>query len=58
MTVLETLVRAGAPAAVLIPSTQEGKEVAGRLAVRLDNGVLIDVVDLEITQRSLLSLRS
>jgi electron transfer flavoprotein alpha subunit len=43
---LEQLVRQVAPAAVLIPSTQEGKEVAGRLAVRLDNGVLIDVVDL------------
>jgi electron transfer flavoprotein alpha subunit len=43
---LEQLVRQVAPAAVLIPSTQEGKEVAGRLAVRLDNGVLIDVLDL------------
>jgi electron transfer flavoprotein alpha subunit len=45
--VLEKLVRDTSPAAVLIPSTQEGKEVAGRLAVRLDNGVLIDVVALE-----------
>jgi electron transfer flavoprotein alpha subunit len=44
--VLEKLVRDNDPAAVLIPSTQEGKEVAGRLAVRLDNGVLIDVVSL------------
>jgi electron transfer flavoprotein alpha subunit len=44
--VMEKLVREVSPAAVLIPSTQEGKEVAGRLAVRLDNGVLIDVVDL------------
>jgi electron transfer flavoprotein alpha subunit len=43
---LATLVASASPAAVLIPSTQEGKEVAGRLAVRLDNGVLIDVVDL------------
>jgi electron transfer flavoprotein alpha subunit len=45
--VLEKLIREKSPAAVLIPSTQEGKEVAGRLAVRLDNGVLIDVVGLE-----------
>lgn len=45
--VLEKLVKETSPAAVLIPSTQEGKEVAGRLAVRLDNGVLIDVVSLE-----------
>ena len=47
VTVLEQLVREVSPAAVLIPSTQEGKEVAGRLAVRLDNGVLIDVTDLK-----------
>ena len=46
VTVLEQLVRSVSPAAVLIPSTQDGKEVAGRLAVRLDNGVLMDVVDL------------
>ncbi len=45
--VLEKLVRDGEPAAVLIPSTQEGKEVAGRLAVRLGNGVLTDVVSLD-----------
>ncbi len=46
VTALETLVRRAVPAAVLIPSTQDGKEIAGRLAVRLDNGVLTDVVDL------------
>jgi electron transfer flavoprotein alpha subunit len=45
--VLEKLVRDVDPAAVLIPSTQEGKEVAGRLAVRLDNGLLTDVVQLD-----------
>jgi electron transfer flavoprotein alpha subunit len=44
--VLEQLVRRVGPAAVLIPSTQEGKEIAARLAVRLDNGVLTDVVSL------------
>ena len=32
-----------APAAVLLASTQEGKEIAGRLAVKLDNGLLTDV---------------
>ena len=45
--VLEQLARSASPAAIIIPSTQEGKEIAGRLAVRLDNGVLIDVVGLE-----------
>ena len=44
--VLAQLIPQVGPAAVLIPSTQEGKEVAGRLAVRLDNGVLTDVLDL------------
>lgn len=44
--VLERLIRQVNPAAVLIPSTQEGKEVAGRLAVRLDNGLLTDVLEL------------
>lgn len=47
VTVLEKLVRDVSPAAVLIPSNQEGKEIAARLAVRLDNGVLIDVVNLD-----------
>lgn len=47
-TVLAALVRATAPAAVLLGSTQEGKEIAGRLAVKLDNGLLTDVVDLAV----------
>ncbi len=45
-TVLAELVRSVSPAAVLIGSTQEGKEIAGRLAVKLDNGLLTDVADL------------
>jgi electron transfer flavoprotein alpha subunit len=46
VSVLAALVRDTSPAAVLLASTQEGKEIAGRLAVRLDNGLLTDVVDL------------
>jgi electron transfer flavoprotein alpha subunit len=45
-TVLAELVRSTAPAAVLLGSTQEGKEIAGRLAVKLDSGLLTDVSDL------------
>ena len=41
-TVVAALVRQAQPAAVLLPSTQEGKEIAGRLAVKLDNGLLTD----------------
>jgi electron transfer flavoprotein alpha subunit len=44
--VLAQLAGSASPAAIIIPSTQEGKEIAGRLAVRLDNGVLIDVTGL------------
>jgi electron transfer flavoprotein alpha subunit len=42
--VLAQLVGQVSPAAVLIPSSPEGKEVAGRLAVKLDSGVITDAV--------------
>ncbi|GAA4476073.1 electron transfer flavoprotein subunit alpha/FixB family protein [Phytohabitans houttuyneae] len=45
--VLAGLVRSVQPAAVLLGSTQEGKEIAGRLAVKLDNGLLTDVSGLD-----------
>ncbi|MCD0448277.1 electron transfer flavoprotein subunit alpha/FixB family protein [Actinocorallia sp. API 0066] len=43
---VETLqqLAANGAAAILVPATAEGKEIAGRLAVRLDSGVLTDVV--------------
>jgi electron transfer flavoprotein alpha subunit len=44
--VLAQLVAEKSPAAVLIASSAEGKEVAGRLAVRLGSGVITDAVDL------------
>jgi electron transfer flavoprotein alpha subunit len=46
-TVVADLVRRVQPLAVLLPSTQEGKEIAGRLAVKLDNGLLTDAVAIE-----------
>src|SRR5258708_10184882 len=44
--VLAALVAQPSPAAVLVPATAEGKEVAGRLAVKIGSGVLTDAVDL------------
>jgi electron transfer flavoprotein alpha subunit len=44
--VLAALVAQASPAAVLVPATGEGKEAAGRLAVKIGSGVLTDVVDL------------
>ena len=43
---LAQLVAAKSPAAVLVPATGEGKEIAGRLAVKTGSGVLTDVVGL------------
>jgi electron transfer flavoprotein alpha subunit len=48
VSLLESLVATRSPAAVLIASNPEGKEIAGRLAVRLDVGVLTDAVDVTV----------
>ncbi|MEU8272356.1 electron transfer flavoprotein subunit alpha/FixB family protein [Sphaerisporangium sp. NPDC049002] len=45
--VLAGLAAETAPAAVLTESTPEGREIAGRLAVRLGGGVLTDAVDVQ-----------
>jgi electron transfer flavoprotein alpha subunit len=44
--VLASLVAQASPAAVLVAATGDGKEVAGRLAVKTGSGVLTDAVDL------------
>ncbi len=46
--VLAQLVQQVAPAAVLLASSAEGKEVAGRLAVKTDSGLITDAVDLHV----------
>jgi electron transfer flavoprotein alpha subunit len=43
---LASLVATATPAAVLIAGSAEGKEVAGRLAVKTGSGVLTDAVDV------------
>ena len=45
---LAKLVAENAPAAVLVAATAEGKEIAGRLAIKTDSGVLTDAVDLKL----------
>lgn len=44
---LAQIAETAAPAAVLITSSWEGKEIAARLSVRLGAGVLTDAVDVE-----------
>ncbi|MFE1991127.1 electron transfer flavoprotein subunit alpha/FixB family protein [Streptomyces parvulus] len=43
----EAVSAGGSLAAVLVPSSAEGKEIAARLALRLGSGVITDAVDLE-----------
>ena len=52
VSLLESLVAARSPVAVLLTSTAEGKEIAGRLGVRLDAGVLTDAVDVTLSDGS------
>jgi len=44
---LQQLVEKSSPAAVLIPSTFEGKEVAARLAIKIGSGLITDAVDVQ-----------
>ena len=43
---LQSAVNAASPDAILIASSIDGREVAGRLAVRLNSGVITDAVDI------------
>ncbi|MEU6268708.1 electron transfer flavoprotein subunit alpha/FixB family protein [Saccharopolyspora shandongensis] len=45
--VLAALVGSASPAAVLVPASIDGKEIAGRLAIRIGSGLLSEVVDLD-----------
>jgi electron transfer flavoprotein alpha subunit len=47
---LAQLVERTSPAAVLIPSYAEGKEVAGRAAIKLGSGLITDAVDVEASE--------
>src|SRR4051812_32986463 len=44
---LQQLAEKTSPAAILIPSNVEGKEVAGRLAIKLGSGLITDAVDVQ-----------
>jgi electron transfer flavoprotein alpha subunit len=49
------LAEGGGPDAILVPSTQDGRDVAGRLSARIDRPVLTNVVDLTGTGEGLVS---
>ena len=45
--VLAQLVIAASPAAVLMTSSPEGKEIAGRLSIKTESGLITDAVDVQ-----------
>ncbi|MEV7087496.1 electron transfer flavoprotein subunit alpha/FixB family protein [Streptomyces sp. NPDC093085] len=44
---LQTAYEQVSPAAVLVPSSAEGKEIAARLALRIGSGIITDAIDLQ-----------
>src|SRR6476469_1389536 len=44
---LQQLAQKSSPGAILITSSAEGKEIAGRLAIKLESGVITDAVDVQ-----------
>ncbi len=55
---LAQLVEQTRPAAVLIPSSAEGKEIAGRLAIKISSGLITDAVDIHAGESDPLTTQS
>ena len=55
---LEAAIAEQKPAAVLIPNSIDGREVAGRLAVRTNTTVLVDAVDLANSKDGIVATHS
>lgn len=55
---LQAACDAVSPAAVLLPSSAEGKEIAARLAVRIGSGIITDAVDLEAGEQGPVATQS
>jgi electron transfer flavoprotein alpha subunit len=55
---LAQIAESAGAAAVLITSTSEGKEVAGRLAVKLQTGIITDAVDVTVADSALITTQS
>ncbi|MGW7074864.1 electron transfer flavoprotein subunit alpha/FixB family protein [Streptomyces sp. NPDC054871] len=55
---LQAAYDAVSPAAVLVPSSAEGKEIAARLAVRIKSGIITDAVDLEASDEGPVATQS
>jgi electron transfer flavoprotein alpha subunit len=56
--VLAQLVASASPAAVLVPSSPEGKEIAARLAVKTESGLITDAVDVQAADGGIATTQS
>ncbi len=55
---LAQIVAQSSPVAVLIPSSPEGKEVAARLAVKTDSGLITDAIDVQLADGKIVTTQS
>ncbi|MFC8533409.1 electron transfer flavoprotein subunit alpha/FixB family protein [Streptomyces sp. NPDC057249] len=55
---LQAAYAAVSPAAVLVSSSAEGKEIAARLAVRIGSGIITDAVDVEAGEQGVVATQS
>ncbi len=56
--VLQQLVEKTSPGAVLIASSAEGKEIAGRLAIKIGSGLITDATDVQANEAGPLATQS
>ncbi len=55
---LHAAAAASSPAAILLAATADGREVAGRLAVRLDSGLIADAIDVAVDGSEVVATQS
>ncbi|MFP5335614.1 MAG: electron transfer flavoprotein subunit alpha/FixB family protein [Actinomycetes bacterium] len=56
--VLAQLVERSSPAAVLLPSSAEGKEIAARLSIKTGSGLITDAVDVQVADGQVTTTQS
>lgn len=55
---LAQIVAAAEPAAILVPASPDGKEIGGRLAVKLQSGIITDAIDVTVVGSELTTTQS
>ena len=56
--ILAQIAGAASPAAILVASSAEGKEVAARLAIKLSSGLVTDAVGVDVTNGAIMTTQS